>query len=96
MNGVILAPLVNLEQLYLHNNAISTIEPNAFRTLTKLSILSLENNTLNKLDSIIFTPIANLKVLLINKNFLIGIQPNLFTILTKLQSLDATEMSSEQ
>lgn len=45
-NGDILYPLHKLEYLYLPNNEISRIEPNAFSGLKHLKLLSLNSNEL--------------------------------------------------
>lgn len=64
----------DLEQLYLHSNALKRIHPHAFSDLDQMTYLDLSNNNLVTLGDHHFRANSRLQVLLLSQN------PNLETL----------------
>lgn len=79
--------LENLENLFLGNNLISSIEPNAFGNLRKLKNLYLFSNKLKKIAGDTFNGLPNLEQLYLQNNGINEISPNAFRRLRKLHRL---------
>jgi len=55
----------SMEELNITGCSVEEIEPNAFRGLDKLRVLSLVNNKIRKLDSLWIQDLTNLKALIV-------------------------------
>ena len=76
-----------VQTLFLDNNQLTTIQPNAFAGLTNLEWLGLGENQLSTIPTKAFAGLTNLKDLFLRDNQLTTIQPNAFTGLTSLTEL---------
>ena len=80
---------LNLDNLDLSGNKLSTINPNAFRYMPGLRRLDLSNNSLQNIPSYLFQPIAqSLYLLRISHNKLYELPDQLLSGLLKLFELD--------
>ncbi|XP_072044673.1 uncharacterized protein [Amphiura filiformis] len=77
----------SINELDLSSNGISHIELNAFKRLSNLQGLYLQNNSLYDLQPGVFDTLQNLKVLLLNSSRLDSLSENIFTKLTTLTDL---------
>ncbi len=76
-----------VKMLYLDNNQLTTIQPNAFAGLTNLQLLALNRNQLTTIPTNAFAGLTNLQWLYLNRNQLTTIPTNAFAGLTNLQWL---------
>ncbi len=76
-----------VETLFLGNNQLTTIQPNAFAGLTNLEDLRLYNNQLTIIPTNAFAGLPKLELLNLSNNQLTTIQPNAFSGLTNLEDL---------
>jgi hypothetical protein len=58
----------NLDKLYVYNNNISYIDPNAFNGVSSLTLLSLDGNGISHLDVNVFNNLTKLRTLLLYSN----------------------------
>lgn len=86
---------VNLEEIYLYNNKLQTLDKNAFVGLSKLWRLDLGANLITEIQTELLHPLTNLTILMLMKNNIITIQPNAFQSLHKLWylNLDGSELT---
>ncbi|XP_069798780.1 leucine-rich repeat-containing protein 26 [Dendropsophus ebraccatus] len=77
----------NLNRLELHNNLISSIDPQAFRNLQNLSYLDLSSNQLMSLKPEVFRPLSGLKTLNLGNNRISWIAGNVLVPLGNLTAL---------
>ncbi|XP_035687423.1 toll-like receptor Tollo [Branchiostoma floridae] len=87
LNGSAFAQLVNLEDLNLRNNLISTITVDVFSKLSKLRFLDLAENSLTDLPDNLFMHNGNLTELRLGLNNISAIGRKTFTGLSSLQKL---------
>ncbi|CAM4700109.1 unnamed protein product [Leuciscus chuanchicus] len=76
-----------LEQLFLSDNAIKTLQLNAFRGLHHLKILKLDSNKISQLTAKDFRTLQALEVLLINDNIIETIEDGTFRDQRELRQL---------
>lgn len=76
-----------LEQLFLSDNAIKTLQLNAFRGLHHLKILKLDLNKISQLTAKDFRTLQALEVLLINDNIIKTIEDGTFQDQRELREL---------
>uniref|UniRef100_A0A2M4BCM0 Putative leucine-rich repeat-containing protein 24 n=1 Tax=Anopheles marajoara TaxID=58244 RepID=A0A2M4BCM0_9DIPT len=79
---------MNLQKLYLHNNAMKRVDRDAFRNLTILIELDLANNNLTELQPGTFDDLMKLRVILLNNNQIERLEPNLFRSLSFLTKIN--------
>ncbi|ETN61871.1 kek1 [Anopheles darlingi] len=79
---------MNLQKLYLHNNAMKRVDRDAFRNLTILIELDLANNNLTELQPGTFDDLTKLRVILLNNNQIERLEPNLFRSLSFLTKIN--------
>nr|AIO08235.1 variable lymphocyte receptor C [Petromyzon marinus] len=84
------------EKLQLTYNQLTAVPVNAFKALTQLTILVLQNNALQSLPVGVFDQLKNLKELYLSRNQLKSLPPRVFDSLSKLTwlSLDANQLQS--
>nr|AIO08204.1 variable lymphocyte receptor C [Petromyzon marinus] len=76
------------ERLQLTYNQLTAVPVNAFKALTQLTYLSLQNNNLQSLPVGVFDKLENLQDLRLNTNRLKSLPPRVFDSLTKLTWLN--------
>ncbi|XP_035778360.1 uncharacterized protein LOC118459262 [Anopheles albimanus] len=79
---------MNLQKLYLHNNAMKRVDRDAFRNLTILIELDLANNNLTELQPGTFDDLMKLRVILLNNNQIERLEANLFRSLSFLTKIN--------
>jgi len=85
----LLAPLVDLDWLYMEFNELERIVPNSFSTNAKLKDLNLSHNKLPNLESGAFNGLVELQAIHFFNNLLTPQLPaDIFSPLVKLQTLD--------
>ncbi len=77
-----------VQSLYLANNKLTTIQPNAFAGLPNLTTLNLSYNQLKDIQPDAFADPTKLEGLSLNFNQLKDIQPDAFANLTNLTTLN--------
>lgn len=86
-------PYKEIRKLYLTHNRIKTIEPDAFKMLSKLEILSLDANKFVSLDTMTFAGLNNLHTLRITENLQLSkLSPKVFSG-DELKSLTYVDLS---
>ncbi|XP_063535089.1 toll-like receptor 6 [Cydia strobilella] len=86
-----LSKLRSLSKLFLQNNAISTLEDNAFEGLLSLQVLNLSSNFLNEVPPDLFADTKSLKEIYVSNNTMKVLPPALFNGLEYLQILDLSQ-----
>ncbi|KAL7013229.1 hypothetical protein ACKWTF_015277 [Chironomus riparius] len=88
-------PLVKLELLYLNENNFQSINPEWFRNLQNLKLLSLYGNKITEVPSKCFTALKNLTELWLLENKIKTLNPDSFDSLQNLQllNLNSNEVS---
>ena len=81
------ADLINLEELHLYFNHLTTFPPELFVGLTHLEVLNLQTNQLPTLPPELFAGLANLEALYLNGNQLTTLPSGLFAGLSNLKCL---------
>lgn len=86
---------INLEELFMYNNKIQTLDRNAFVGLSKLWRLDLGANLIKEIQTELLQPLKNLIILMLMRNDIVTIQPNAFQSLQKLWylNLDGSELT---
>nr|AIY70096.1 variable lymphocyte receptor C [Petromyzon marinus] len=79
------------ERLQLTYNQLTAVPVNAFKALTQLTYLSLQNNNLQSLPVGVFDKLENLQDLRLYQNQLKSLPPAVFDSLTQLTWLDLRE-----
>nr|AAX77051.1 variable lymphocyte receptor [Ichthyomyzon fossor] len=84
------------QNLNLHVNQITKLEPGVFDSLTALTFLNLGNNQLTALSTGVFDSLANLQRLWLNNNQLTSLPTGVFDKLTQLTHLvlDTNQLKS--
>jgi protein phosphatase 1 regulatory subunit 7 len=77
----------NVTQIRIHDNLLTTIQPNAFHNLPELKSINLSNNLLTTLQPNAFHNLPQLELLELNNNQLTTLQPNVFNNLPVLEEL---------
>ena len=87
----------NTKTLILDNNRISHINPNYFKGLDKLEVLSLKYNNISSVEAKTFTNVKNLEHLDLAANHIKTIDPDAFTDTPnlKLLSLAGNQLTQE-
>lgn len=83
-----LTGLLKLTVISMNDNAIETIDPEAFHELKKLRRLYLNNNRITRLHYQTFRWAKSLRYLFLQNNRIHYIDPGLFTFVMKLKVLD--------
>ena len=76
-----------LEELFLQDNKLYTLNVDDFRDLKSLKVLHLNNNELQELPAGVFDPLVNLEELLLYNNQLETLPRGLFSKMKKLKRL---------
>lgn len=86
----------DLEELNITGCGVEEIEPNTFRGLSKLRVLSLVDNKIRKLDSLWIQDLTNLKALIVWGNRITEVDARLYDLLPNLELWDIAhnEMSA--
>lgn len=66
-----------MEEIYLYNNKLQTLDKNTFVGLSKLWRLDLGANLIGEIQTELLKPLTNLGVLMLMKNNIVTIQPNI-------------------
>ncbi|XP_010158188.1 PREDICTED: leucine-rich repeat-containing protein 19 [Eurypyga helias] len=85
---MILSGFVNLIELYLNENIITTLYNNSFCNLTNLVILDISNNHISTVQKAAFAGLNQLSVLNLSYNMITELDSYVFTSLKRLKVLD--------
>jgi Leucine-rich repeat (LRR) protein len=77
----------SLEELYLDENGLNSIDAHTFSTLNNLRILSLKSNKINSIDAEAFKHQVNLVELDLSLNEIVSIHTEMFSTLKNLKNL---------
>lgn len=83
-----LESLGSIQELYLNDNHLESIDSDAFVTLKKLQKLYLQNNNLTRIDSGILTGLLSLSTLDLSNNSIYKIDNNTFMTSMKINNLN--------
>ncbi|XP_011688181.1 PREDICTED: slit homolog 3 protein-like [Wasmannia auropunctata] len=78
----------SLKELNITGSCVEEIEPNAFRGLGKLRVLSLVDNRIRKLDSLWIQDLTALKALIVWRNRIAEVDARLYDLLPNLELWD--------
>ncbi|XP_019619741.1 PREDICTED: phospholipase A2 inhibitor-like [Branchiostoma belcheri] len=85
------SPVLNLKQLSISHNEISTLAPGCFENLLGLEALDLQNNSFLQIHDDWFAGLNQLKSLILSKNPIEAISGNAFEPLAQLELLELND-----